>query len=197
MGKRILTKNNKQIRFYVADYPDVDPNVVHNYDDLIEAGYSVKGKKHSYIEDEAKYRFGIGIDVVTKDYDYDKIQQDFVFCKPPIIESRSKYTTVFTDGTVSIAIKKHELSKYVKTVTRNLFVFKRTEIYNLSADDELYNVLRTLFIKERGIEPTLEDTYFLSRSMLSETIIYRPSLDLLKYYDVDNPNLFFSINSEK
>ena len=70
MGKT----NEKIIVFYRAEYPDIDPNIVYTYEELIGEGYYIGTKDVSQFEDETKYHFGIPVRLKVKEFDYDKIK---------------------------------------------------------------------------------------------------------------------------
>ena len=72
MSKRIIT-------FYTAEYPDIDPNIQYSYNELINDGLSIGRTNVSYREDEAKYFFGIEMNVSVQDFDYEKIKRFRLF----------------------------------------------------------------------------------------------------------------------
>ena len=103
------------ITFYEGEYPDIDPNVTYSDGELLKEGLTMKPiGNNSYIEDETRHYFGIPINVVTQDYDYDKIQRVCGFKKLPRIETASRKEITFTDGRDSYTMGKHESVHFLK-----------------------------------------------------------------------------------
>lgn len=188
-------KDKRIITFYTAEYPDIDPNIRYDYDELVKDGYSVGRMNVSYREDEAKYFFGISMDVSVQDFDYDKIKQKFGFERIPWVNKCTNDMTVFTDGKISVVIKQHEVTHYVKTVVDKMYVFRKKEICKVKTSTlGLNKVLRDVFQRLSGYFPKIGDGYRLSYNMLTTLEDYDKSLELIKHYDMEQPNLFFTIN---
>ena len=188
MSKRIIT-------FYTAEYPDIDPNIQYSYNELINDGLSVGRTNVSYREDEAKYFFGIEMNVSVQDFDYEKIKQKFGFEKTPWVNQCDKEKTVFTDGVISTTIKNHEIAHYVKENTEKLYVFRKTEICRVETDNNgLNRVLREVFQRLTGYYPKVGDGYRLSYNMLTTLEDYDQTLELIKHYNTEQPNMFFTIS---
>ena len=186
---------NFLITFYIGEYPDIDPNIGHEYNELQKGGLVLAPKGRNYLEDEIKYHFGASIPVITQDYDYDKLQKDYGFSKLPKIEFSAKDYISFTDGIDSFTLSKHESVHYLKKTVRDMFVYRKKEIRKVMTKSyEMYSFLCSLFKKERGFEPLLGNTYVLSENMINQLERYDSKLTLSSHYDAECPNIFFTLS---
>lgn len=183
------------ITFYQGEYPDVDPNVTYNDGELLKEGLTMKpmGNK-CYIEDETRHYFGIPINVVTQDYDYDKIQRVCGFKKLPRIETASRKEITFTDGRDSYTMGKHESIHFLKKENKNMLVFRKKEICKVKQKSyEMYSFLCSIFKKERGFTPLLGNTYVLSDVLIDKLERYERKTWLSHLFDAEHPNIFFTV----
>lgn len=199
LAESILNQdNNKKYKFYICigNYPDIDPNVKHNYYDITSSYQeAVKLSTHQReIMDRDKVheiidRFGMLIDAYIEDFDYDKIKVEHCLKKKPcLVHKNSRYHT-FTDGSSDAIIETSKIAEYKHKVFDEYIVYQRKYIAELEDPHYDLNVFLTESFRERGATLNCINILLLSLEQI-KVIEGMCKVELLKYYNEEEPNIF-------
>lgn len=186
---------SNKITFLLVDYPDIDPNEVYEYDDLIDAGYTLvpsKNKKALFRRNEIVKKYGMPMQVVVENYDLNKIAVDYEARGKVRLVQRSGLWVIFTDGIKEIAISVGEISNYSNLSVKTFFVLKEEEVADIIDDEYVEEYIKESFVVERDLQPDLISQTFLSKGQILgiENISYA---ELYSKYDESNPNIYAKI----
>ena len=186
---------SNKITFLLVDYPDIDPNEIYEYDDLINAGYTLvpsKNKKALLRRNEIVKKYGIPMQVVVENYDLNKIAVDYEARGKVRFVQRNGLWVIFTDGIKEIAISVGEISNYSNLSVKTFFVLKEEELADIVDDEYVEEYIKESFVVERNLQPDLISQTFLSKGQILgiENISYA---ELYSKYDENNPNIYAKI----
>ena len=186
---------SNKITFLLVDYPDIDPNEIYEYDDLIYAGYTLvpsKNKKALLRSNEIVKKYGIPLQVVVENYDLNKIAVDYEARGKVRFVQRNGLWVIFTDGIKEIAISVGEISNYSNLSVKTFFVLKEEELADIVDDEYVEEYIKESFVVERNLQPDLISQTFLSKGQILgiENISYA---ELYSKYDENNPNIYAKI----
>lgn len=186
---------SNKITFLLVDYPDIDPNETYEYDDLINAGYTLvssKNKKALLRRNEIVKKYGIPMDVVVENYDLNKIAVDYEARGKVRLVQRNGLWVIFTDGIKEIAISVGEIANYSTLSIKTFFVLKEEEVADIIDDIYVEEYIKESFVVERNLQPDLISQTFLSKGQILgiENLSYA---ELYSKYDENNPNIYAKI----
>lgn len=186
---------SNKITFLLVDYPDIDPNEIYEYDDLIDAGYTLvpsKNKKALLRRNEIVKKYGMPMQVVVENYDLNKIAVDYEARGKVRLVQRSGLWIIFTDGIKEIAISVGEIANYSTPSVKTFFVLKEEEIADIIDDEYVEEYIKESFVVERDLQPDLISQTFLSKGQILgiENLSYA---ELYSKYDENNPNIYAKI----
>jgi hypothetical protein len=186
---------SNKITFLQVDYPDIDPNEIYEYDDLINAGYTLvpsKNKKALLRRNEIVKKYGIPMQVVVENYDLNKIAVDYEARGKVRLVQRNGLWVIFTDGIKEIAISVGEIANYSTLSVKTFFVLKEEEVADIIDDEYVEEYIKESFVVERNLQPDLISQTFLSKGQILgiENISYA---ELYSKYDENNPNIYAKI----
>lgn len=184
---------NYKITFFTAQYPDIDPNVSYDHDELDENLILVmqEGLPHN---EAAKY-FGIPMDVVMFNYKYDDIRRDYCFLRRPSFVGVSCGGYMFYDGNFARVIEASRISQYKDEWTEKYLVYDRANCKEFENKDNLATFICDTFLKERGYILKKGVAFRLSPTQIKEIDKKDKSLKLHSLFDSNNPNVFCTICS--
>jgi len=145
---------SNKITFLLVDYPDIDPNEIYEYDDLINAGYTLvpsKNKKALLRRNEIVKKYGIPMQVVVENYDLNKIAVDYEARGKVRLVQRSGLWVIFTDGRKEIAISVGEIANYSTPSVKTFFVLKEEEVADIIDDEYVEEYIKESFVVERDL----------------------------------------------
>lgn len=188
-------KGQHTLVFYIAGFPDVDPNVSYRMEELRQEGLTcgqIKkiGKKSK--SDEARECFGEKIDVITNAYDLGKIAAMYDLNGKTIHKSQYTSTSViFGDGERLITITKEKIRQcYTKTIVDSRLVYSLQDVATIS-DISIFQYLEESFANERNVVFEEDGIYRLSYKQLSHIQRMLPDINLIGQYDnEDGGNIF-------
>lgn len=186
---------SSKITFLSVDYPDIDPNEIYEYDDLIDAGYTLvpsKNKRALLRKNEVVKKYGIPMQVVVENYDLNKIAVDYEARGKVRFVQRNGLWVIFTDGIKEIAISVGEIAHYSALSVKTFFVLKEEELADIIDDEYVEEYIKKSFVAERNLQPDLISQTFLSKGQILgiENISY---VELYSKYDENNPNIYAKI----
>ena len=186
---------SSKITFLSVDYPDIDPNEIYEYDDLIDAGYTLipsKNKRALLRKNEVVKKYGIPMQVVVENYDLNKIAVDYEARGKVRFVQRNGLWVIFTDGIKEIAISVGEIAHYSALSLKTFFVLKEEELADIVDDEYVEEYIKKSFVAERDLQPDLISQTFLSKGQILgiENISY---VELYSKYDENNPNIYAKI----
>lgn len=189
---------SNKITFLSVDYPDIDPNEIYEYDDLINDGYTLipsKNKNALLQRNEIIKKYGIPMQVVVENYDLKKIAVDYEARGRVRLVQNTGLWVIFTDGRKEIAISVGEIANYSTLSMQTFYVLKQEELGDIVDDEETERYIRESFMAERSIPENLISQTFLSKSQILciENISY---IELYSKYDETNPNICVKISHE-
>jgi len=145
---------SNKITFLLVDYPDIDANEIYEYDDLINAGYTLvpsKNKKALLRRNEIVKKYGIPMQVVVENYDLNKIAVDYEARGKVRLVQRSGLWVIFTDGRKEIAISVGEIANYSTPSVKTFFVLKEEEVADIIDDEYVEEYIKESFVVERDL----------------------------------------------
>ena len=188
-------KGQHALAFYIAGFPDIDPNVSYRMEELRQEGLTCGqitkiGEKSK--PDEARECFGEKIDVITNAYDLGKIAAMYDLDSKTIRKNQYTSTSViFGDGKKLVTITKEKIRQcYTKTVIDARLVYSLQDIATVS-DVSIFEYLEDNFVNERNIIFEEDGIYRLSYKQLSHIQKMLPDINLIGKYDNENGGNIF------
>jgi hypothetical protein len=183
-----------KIHLFVADYPQIDPNITHPIHSLVESGHLVFSADNSYHND-VKDRFCNSVYVRQLQYDMQRIQNDFHMKSIPTSYINNDTHVIFKSADGYMQIRQDRASRYIVSARIKKFVAHRTPIACWEDDGTLLAFLAGSFRAERGLQVAVGGTYLLSREQLSVIANMTHCPDIEKHYRDDEPCVFISVQS--
>jgi len=188
-------KGQHALVFYIAGFPDVDPNVSYRMEELQREGLTcgqitrIVGR---YKPDEARDCFGENINVIVNVYDLGKIAALYDLDSKTIHKSQYTSTSViFGDGKRLITITKEKIKQcYTKTIVDSKLVYSLQDIATVS-DVTIFEYLEKSFLNERNVIFEEDGIYRLSYKQLSCVQKMIPDINLIGQYDNENDGNIF------
>lgn len=194
-----MSRKNKLIIFIKADYPDIDPNIIHKIDDLHQEGYTVERIFPTKREkrNDAKIRYGIAVNVEITEYDYDRIMKEFHYDKPMWFVKEANGWCVFSDGEKYINICKSKLDNYFITHPVLCRVYCAETVECVMDNWKLTPYILESFQIERKIVVEYDDVLLLSVKQVDTVDAMLETPILKSIYDEENPNIFVKIHRQE
>ena len=194
-----MSRPDKLIIFIKADYPDIDPNIIHKIGDLHQEGYIVEPIIPTKREkkNDAKIKYGIVVNVEITEYNYEKIVKDFHYDKPIWFVQETNGWCVFSDGEKNINICKSKLDNYFITHPVLCRVYCTETVKCVTDNWKLTPYILESFQIGRKIVVEYDDILLLSTKQI-DTIDAMLETPILKsIYDSENPNIFVTIRKKE
>ena len=189
-GKSVNNKTN--ILFYMAEYAQLDPNIVHSVDTLQKESYVLLNEEDAK-RDEAASIFGTNIDVSIEKFDYDKIMHDFNFAQRPTINKIDGGYLILCNDVV-LNISDNEMEKYKNHEIKTFNVYKKSIYRNIEDKEGLAILLSATYLTERGTFPNRGEGLRLSYAQIDTIDGKIEGFNLMSLYNRDEPNLFVCIS---
>ena len=181
----------KNLIIYAASYPDIDPNTVHTYDELVSEGCMVFKKE--FVEtkrNDAKDAFGILMQVSFPNYNFVKIKYDYKFATTPFLKEEKDDAVSFTDGEKTVTIGRDVIDKYINKSIRECYVVQVNGLVNLGNGTDVEHYLVEEFMLQEGIMFKYGTHHVLLLQQIKKIEKMVSGLVLTDKYNVDNPNIF-------
>lgn len=179
--------------FYIADFPDVDPNVQHKMSDLYSIGLTAGNRQKGVnIVDEAIGVFGEEVGVIVNAYDLGKIAAMYDLNQNIHKCQFTSSSVIFGDGVRLVTIQKSLLKQcYMKTVVDTRPIYRLDVLCDDIDRVDVFDYLKKTFKRERNVEFEEDGIYRLSLEQVTHVQKMLPNVNLIGHYDNENGGNIF------
>lgn len=189
---RVNQVSTRTLSFFVAGYPDIDPNIVYPAKDLVCSGHVVS-KNVGGVINEAEGTYGEPVEVEIEEIDWKEIKRDYNIIGNRLrLYGKTQYAYVFSNGEEKFEIATQKMmTEYIKKTVEMRLTYRLDCVYGNYLNLKVLEGLRKSYEKERNITLEEGDLLCLSPTQMDYLQKEIPHADLIRYYNADNGGNMF------